>query len=296
MEKMLVRLAGEGRRLTCRFADDGGIVSADPSQLEQILANLVVNAREAMIDGGEITIETHAVELDEREVRRFPNLSTGAYVLLVVGDTGPGISENLRKKVLEPFYSTRADGTGLGLAIVKTIVEGLGGSIEVESRQPRGTEFRIFLPRAAQHDAKAVLGDLNRALYGNETIFILEDDEAVRSIIQVILREHGYKVLAAGNAEEAHAVLKRHEGPIDVILADVVMPEVSGARIARDLAAEIPNVKVLFMSGYPGENLLEYGLNDREDLLLKKPFSTYGLLSQVRSLLAAHSRMNRPLV
>jgi PAS domain S-box-containing protein len=307
MDRLLRRLIGEDVELISDLEPALGPVKADPVQLEQILLNLAVNARDAMSrgtggpgepGGGRLTIKTSNVELDLDYVRRHVGLEPGPYVLLTVTDTGCGMGPEVQAHLFEPFFTTKdkGKGTGLGLSTVYGIVQQTGGHIEVESAPGAGATFRVFLPRhtvgpwgRGEEASRSPVPEAEpaRSLQGTETILVVEDDEGVRKRACEILQGYGYVVREAGHGEEALAVAKEHPGPIHLLVADVVMPQVSGPELARRLAPSRPEMKVLFISGYTDGELAPYGVLREGTSLLRKPFKPEALARRVRALLDA---------
>jgi PAS domain S-box-containing protein len=292
MDRMLRRLIGEDVELISDLEPALGLVKADAVQLEQVLMNLAVNARDAMSQGGRLTIKTSNVELDLDYVRRHVGLEPGPYVLLSVTDTGHGMGPEVQAHLFEPFFTTKdkGKGTGLGLSTVYGIVKQTGGHIQVESTPGEGTTFRIFLPRHTGEEAlqsPVPEAEPARTLQGTETILVVEDDEGVRKRACEILQGYGYVIREAGHGEEALAVAKEHPGPIHLLVADVVMPQVSGPELARRLAPSRPEMKVLFISGYTDGELASYGVLREGTSLLRKPFKPEALARRVRALLDA---------
>ena len=284
---MLRRLIGEDVDLTCTTAPALWRVKADPSQVEQVLVNLAVNARDAMPGGGRLTIETANVELDEGYSRLQSEVRSGQYVLLAVKDTGCGMDEATRGRIFEPFFTTKevGKGTGLGLATVYGIVKQAGGHVALYSETGRGTTFKIYLPRV--EDALSVGSEcgLSRRPTGTETVLLVEDDDAVRALALNILRAVGYTVLEAHDGNEALGASERHKGPIHLLLTDVVMPGMGGRVLAGRLTGSHPGLKVLFMSGYADDAVVRHGVLEAEVAFLQKPFAVDGLVRKVRAAL-----------
>jgi two-component system, cell cycle sensor histidine kinase and response regulator CckA len=290
LEKMLRPLLGERIQITVRSSADLGMVRADPSQLEHILMNLAINARDAMPRGGTLTVETGNAELGDAFVRTHPGATAGRYVLLVVTDTGVGMDEHTLAHVFEPFFTTKepGKGTGLGLSMVYGIVKQSRGYISVESQPASGTTFRIYLPRVNElEDAHPVQRRSTTRRAGSGTILLVEDEAAVRGLVETILTTDGYKILTATSPAEAVQICRDFQGRIDVLLTDVVMPEMSGPDLAESLLAMRPELRVLFMSGYAGEHLDEQGLNSDRPTLLQKPFTAVTLEEKIRQTLNA---------
>ncbi|MBI3455341.1 MAG: GAF domain-containing protein [Candidatus Rokubacteria bacterium] len=285
--KMLESLIGEDIELVT--ASDGalGSVRADPGQIEQVIMNLAVNARDAMPHGGTLRIETANVELDEAYARHQVGIRPGAYVRLEVRDTGVGISDEIRSRIFEPFFTTKAPGkgTGLGLATVYAIVQQSAGHIEVESAPRQGAAFRIYLPRietaVESTDAAAPAGPRR----GTETVLLVEDEEDVRALARDILVGHGYTVMEAAKGDEALLISQQREGPIHLLLTDVVMPQMNGRELADGLAPARPEMKVLYMSGYADEVIGHCGVLEPGIAFLAKPFTADALASKVREVL-----------
>jgi CheY-like chemotaxis protein len=276
LEAMLRRLIGEDVALVSVHEDGLGAVRADPGQIEQVILNLALNARDAMPRGGTVTVETANVVLDD-----------GPHVLLAVSDTGEGMEAETLQHVFEPFFTTKEQGkgTGLGLATVYGIVEQSGGSIEVSSTPGRGTTFRIYLPRVDSAPEPAVLVPRRGAARGSETVLIVEDEPLVRELARRVLARHGYDVLEAADGAEALELCRGHAGRIDVLLSDVVMPGRSGPELAREVAQLRPDTKPLFMSGYTDAELEQYGVLAPGIAFMGKPFTPEGLALRVRDLI-----------
>lgn len=287
LEKMLGRLIGEDIDVVIVPGADLGQVKADPGQVEQIVMNLCVNARDAMPDGGLLRIETANAELDQSYAMRHEPLAPGRYVMLSVSDTGCGIEPELLDKVFEPFFTTKekGKGTGLGLASVYGIVKQAGGYVWVYSHVGQGTTFKIYLPRIdAPIDAAArVETALPRG--GSETILLAEDEASLREISCEILRESGYQVIEASGGSEAIDIARRHEGPIHLLVTDVVMPDTNGRALAEALMAVRPEMKVLYMSGYTDDVIASRGILEPGFSFINKPFTALALLDCVRKVL-----------
>jgi signal transduction histidine kinase len=281
---LLRRLIGEHIQLDTQCARDLGPVEADPAQLEQVIMNLAVNARDAMPDGGKLTLETSAVDLGEEAARRL-GLSPGPHVELAVIDTGCGMDEVTKSRAFEPFFTTKGPGhgTGLGLATVYGIVRQSHGAVTCDSEPGQGTRFSIFLPRIDRCTEPVIRKPENdMEPCGSETILLAEDEDAVRGLIRQVLEAHGYTVIEARDGAEALGLGQRHR--FDLLLTDVVMPGLGGGTLAQRLAAVRPGVPVLFMSGYAVDRLARE-VPDSGAALLPKPFTTAGLTRKVREVL-----------
>ncbi|HEY1692845.1 MAG TPA: response regulator [Polyangiaceae bacterium] len=289
MEKMLRRLLGADVTLTILPGPDGGNLFADPSQLEQIVMNLVANARDALPRGGTVTIETATAASAPALSPLLEGSAPGPYVVLTVGDNGTGMDAETRARIFEPFFTTKepGKGTGLGLSTVFGIVRQSRGHIDVESVVGRGTTFRIFLPRSDAKETQAALpvdvGDVR----GDETILLVEDDDSLRGLARAVLRRAGYDVHEAQNGGEAFLVSESHGGKIHLLLTDVVMPRLSGRQVAERLAGARPEMKVLYMSGYTGDPVFQHGVLESGVPFLPKPITPAALLRKVREVLDA---------
>lgn len=288
MEKMLKRLIGEDIELRTVLDPELGTIKSDPGQIEQIIMNLLVNARDAMPQGGKLTIETKNVYLDEDYVRHHIAVNPGPYVMLAVSDTGIGMDEKIRGHIFEPFFTTKeaGRGTGLGLSTVYGIVKQSGGNIWVSSEVGQGTIFNIYLPRTDEgtRDYKRS-ADTVADLHGTETILLVEDDEMVRKLASQVLEIYGYQVLEATNGGTAFLICERHSGPIHLLITDVIMPEISGLELANRLAQLRPDMKVLYMSGYTDNAIAHRGVLGEDANFIQKPFSPDALAYKVRELL-----------
>jgi two-component system cell cycle sensor histidine kinase/response regulator CckA len=288
MESMLRRLIGEDVNLMSSLAPDLGHVRADPGQIEQVIMNLSVNARDAMPQGGKLTFETANVELDEAYVQTHPNVEPGRYTLLAVSDNGKGMSDEVQEHLFEPFFTTkeRGNGTGLGLATVYGIVEQSGGHIEVYSEEGVGTTFKVYLPLVAREtDVGASTRKKADLPQGTETVLLVEDEMSVRDLACRVLAQCGYIVLAAGHPQEALALSKEHAGGIPLLITDVVMPGMSGKVLAEQLVASRPEMQVLYISGYTDNAIVHHGVLDTGVHFVQKPFTPSILARKVRELL-----------
>ena len=291
VEKMLRRLIGEDILFATVLHPRVGNVRADPGQLEQVIVNLAVNARDAMPKGGRLTIETRNVELDEAYTVDHPTVKPGPYVMLAVSDTGVGMDEETKSRIFEPFFTTkvRGKGTGLGLATVYGIVQQTGGHIWPYSEPNRGTTMRVYLPRVdAPADRLEYPSDAAPAtLRGSETILVVEDEAPVRAVTRQLLERNGYTVLEAADGPAALALVDGDAGGrhIELLLTDVIMPGMSGRELADQLKSRRPEVRVLFMSGYTDDAVVQHGMLEPGLAYLEKPFRPQSLLRKVRSVL-----------
>ncbi len=290
LENMLRRLIGEDINLEKRLARDLGRVKADPGQLEQVIMNLVVNARDAMPLGGKITIETANATLDENYAAQHPGSSAGAFVMLAITDSGTGMDEATKQRLFEPFFTTKelGKGTGLGLSTVHGIVKQSGGDISVYSELGIGTTFKVYLPRVLEPavDSTRPRQSLGPPV-GTETILLVEDDAAVRSLAARALRGGGYNVIDAGNGAEALQLAAAHSGPLDLLVTDVIMPGMSGKQLAERLLQQRPGLRVLYMSGYTDNALEHHGVLAPGTMFIGKPFTGHDLARKVRNVIDA---------
>ena len=288
LEPMLRRLISADVSIQTDLDRQTYVVLADKTQLEQVLMNLVVNARDAMPDGGTLTIKTDNTALGAGDLARLPGAVEGEYTVIAVSDTGVGMAPEIQRRIFEPFYTTkeRGRGTGLGLAAVYGIVKQLGGNIWVESEPGRGSSFTIYLPRTV---APSVSGAprlrRNTPPLGKETILLVEDEPGVRSFARTVLVRYGYHVLEAESSEQALTQLSAYDGPLDLLLTDVMLSGMDGGQLARHLAPGRPNLRVIFMSGNADPSV-EEALPDESDLM-EKPFRAHTLLSRVRESLGS---------
>ena len=288
MQNMLQRLIGAEIQISTEIWPDLTPVLADTTQLEQILVNLVINARDAMPQGGRITIELRNLELDKIGVAAHPGLQPGDYVEMSVSDTGTGMDAETLSRIFEPFFTTKdsGKGTGLGLATVYGIVQQNNGAIEVQSRVGHGTTFYVYLPRATDLGKPAPMIAAAPAT-GTETILLVEDDDRVRALVANMLRKNGFAVLLASAGDQALEISVRHRGHINMLLTDVVMPGLNGRMLAERLTATRPETRVLYMSGYSDDEILRYGVKKATAHFIQKPFSVDALLHKVRETLAS---------
>ena len=290
MEKMLPRLIGEDINVSVRLAPEIGRVKADHGQIEQVVMNLAVNARDAMPQGGELTIETANADLDENYARHHPGAKPGPYVVLSVTDTGLGMTAETLGHIFEPFFTTKevGKGTGLGLATVYGVVKQSGGYVWVDSAPGEGASFQIFLPRV-EDSVTQVATSMTPAetLKGGETVLLVEDADALRKLARSFLEDRGFKILTAANGREALQVAGLHKGPIHLLLTDVVMPGMNGRVLAEHLLPKRPEMRVLYISGYTDSFIAGHGVLEQGTHLLHKPFTEEALISKVREVLDA---------
>jgi PAS domain S-box-containing protein len=289
VEKMLRRLIGEDVELVTVLGGDLGRIKADPGQLEQVIMNLVVNARDAMPQGGKLTIETADVELDDAYARSHMTVEPGRYVMLGVSDTGTGMDRETQAHIFEPFFTTKekGKGTGLGLATVYGIIKQSGGYVWVYSEPGQGATFKIYLPRIEAPAAAAAASPSLSPSQGHETILLAEDEPALRALARRVLESKGYKVLEARNGEDALIVADQNPGMVDLLLTDVVMPGMSGRELAEQLHFKNRNLKVLYMSGYTDDAIVHHGVLGSGMAFLQKPFTPEGMARRVRDVLDA---------
>jgi two-component system, cell cycle sensor histidine kinase and response regulator CckA len=288
MIKMLDRLIGEDIQLKWLPEEDLWPVKVDPSQLDQILANLCVNARDSIVDKGNITVETSMVSVEKGDFTQYKDFEPGDYVCFSVSDDGCGMDEETRAHIFEPFFTTKAvgEGTGLGLATVYGAVKQNNGYIKVYSEPGKGTVFTIYLPRylySMEYDQSSVPNDLN--LNGEETILLVEDESSILRMTAKMLEKKGYKVLAADNAEAATALTAAHQGQISLMIVDVVMPDINGRELVIKILSMHPHTKVLYMSGYTADVIAKRGVLEQGVNYIQKPFSVYELAKKVRKVL-----------
>lgn len=284
---MLQRLIGEDVDLRLVLRPDIGRVHADPGQIEQVMMNLVVNARDAMPKGGILTVETENVELDESYASRHIEVRSGPYVMLAVSDNGAGMDEATRGRLFEPFFTTKGagKGTGLGLSTVFGIVKQSGGSLQVYSEPGSGTSVKVFLPRIEQ--PVSIDPEMQRKIVrrGHETVLVVEDDDMVRNLVRETLERDGYTVIDANSPVEARRASDNYNGTIHLLITDVIMPKTNGRELAEQLTKRRPNMKVLYMSGYTDSAIASSGVLEKEKAFLEKPFTPVSLTSKVRDIL-----------
>jgi PAS domain S-box-containing protein len=292
LAKMLERVLGEDIDLVTAPSSGVGRIRADPSSVEQVIMNLVINARDAMPVGGRLTIETASVDLDDSYARDHLGVIPGPHVMLAVTDTGTGIDRATQARIFEPFFTTKepGKGTGLGLSTVFGIAQQCGGSVWVYSEPGKGTVFKVYFPRVDASLDRTVPSRAPVTLQGSETILLVEDQEQVRAVARGILIRHGYQVLVAKNAGEALLLCEKHAGPIDLLVTDVVMPQMSGPELAKRLAVTRASMKVLCMSGYTDDSIVRHGVLESGMAFLQKPFTPESLTRKAREVLDAAPR------
>ena len=284
VEDMLRRLVGEQVTLSLRLAPDAGWVKSDPAQIEQVILNLALNARDAMPEGGRLTIDTDVLHLEVEQAGEFDIIAPGDYAVLRIFDSGCGMTSDVLARAFEPFFTTKdmARGSGLGLPVVYGIVKQSGGQIRVHSELGKGTSVEIYLARVAE---PALPESASGSAACDETVLLVEDEELVRKVVARILERAGYRVLVAGNGDEALAICERAPTLIDALVTDVVMPGIGGRELAARVVERFPNLKVLFMTGYTDDEFLRRGILDQGRAVLVKPFSPRDLLRRLREVL-----------
>jgi two-component system cell cycle sensor histidine kinase/response regulator CckA len=290
MEKMLPRLLGEDINVSLSLAPELGNVKADQSQIEQVIMNLAVNARDAMPSGGKLHVQTANIEMDNAFVREHPGSKKGSYVMLAIADSGTGMSAETIAHIFEPFFTTKGvgEGTGLGLATVYGVVKQSNGYIWVDSAPGKGSTFQIYLPRHLDAEQVSVVKpevQPREKSKGSETILLVEDADALRKLAQAFLESNGFRVLSAPNGEAALEIAARHSGLFDLLLTDVVMPGMNGRVLAEQLSRRQPGLKVLFMSGYTDSFIAGHGVLQKGTNLLHKPFTEEIFISKIREVL-----------
>ncbi len=288
IEKMLRGFIGEDIDLIYVPGPNLGSVNADRGQMEQVLMNLAINARDAMPKGGKLTLETLNIEIDEDYAALRVDVEPGSYVMVAMTDSGLGMNEETQSKMFEPFYTTKGlgKGTGLGLSTVYGIVKQSGGDIFVYSEPGIGTTLKIYMPRVEGVSPKKNITEKHHtASHGNETILLIEDDVAVRGIVSDILEDSGYTLLEASCGSEALEICREHKDKIDLLLSDVVMPGMNGRELADQIEAMIPGIAVLFMSGYTDNAIQHHGILEQDTAFIEKPFTKFSLVRKIRDVL-----------
>jgi two-component system, cell cycle sensor histidine kinase and response regulator CckA len=290
IEKLLRRLIGENIAIVTNLEKDLGATKADAGQVEQVILNLAVNARDAMPDGGKLTLETRNIDVRDVGLDAPDIIKQGRYVELIVSDTGVGMAPEVQAHIFEPYFTTKPSGkgTGLGLSTVYGIVQQAGGYVTFSSAVGTGSAFRVFLPRIESTQAPTITPESSDTSYsGEETVLLAEDDPAVCDLVRAILTSRGYTVLSARLPKEAEAISEKHRGKIDLLLTDVIMPGMGGAELSKRIAARNPRIKVLFMSGYIEDSVVKRGIRENETAFLQKPFTPLSLVRKVREVLDA---------
>jgi two-component system, cell cycle sensor histidine kinase and response regulator CckA len=291
-ERMFQRLIGEDIELAISLDPLLGQIMADAAQIQQVIMNLVVNARDAMTDGGKLEITTKNIDIDERAAGAHSDAAPGRYVLMTVTDTGIGMNEETMQRIFDPFFTTKRQdtGTGLGLAMVYGVVRQGGGWIEVLSQLGQGASFKIYFPRIDDRSVRDSVGSpIPMTLYGGETVLVVEDQEEVRRLIQTILESYGYHVLEAENGTAALLLAEGHPGEIDLLLTDVILPGMNGKTLSEHIRVLLPKLKVIFTSGYPADVISRRGVLEQDVAYLPKPFSPESLAVKVREVLTGRS-------
>jgi len=287
MDKLLHRLLGEDIDLFTVLEHGLGRVKADPGQIEQVIMNLAVNARDTMTQGGKLTVETTNVDLDENYARDHVSVKPGRYVMLAVTDTGVGMTEKVKSRIFEPFFTTKevGKGTGLGLSTVYGIIKQSGGYIWVYSEVGIGSTFKVYLPCVEAPIELPSLNGFQPARRGYETVLLVEDEDGVRALMRQVLHKHGYNVLESRHGGEALLTCERHQGKIDLLLTDVVLEQMSGRDLAERLLKVRPEMKVLYVSGYADDAIVHHGVLNAGMAFLQKPFTTEALARKIRYVL-----------
>jgi PAS domain S-box-containing protein len=287
IESMLRRLIGEDIDVVLRTTDEAARVKADPGQIEQVILNLAINARDAMPEGGSLLLEVMNATLDESYARRHVSVKPGRYVMLGVSDTGMGMDALTQARIFEPFFTTKKAerGTGLGLSTVYGIVKQSGGNIWVYSEPGRGATFKVYLPRVDEVEDQPASEPAPGTLTGSETILVVEDEPGVRELVRRVLERYGYRVLVAATPHDALELAARHVDPIHLLMSDVVLPEMSGRSLANQIVAQRPDIRVIYMSGYTDNAIVHHGVLDPDTPFLQKPFTPEALARKVRAVL-----------
>jgi two-component system cell cycle sensor histidine kinase/response regulator CckA len=294
--ELVLRMIGENIELELRLEPGLATIVVDRSQLQQVILNLSVNARDAMPDGGTLAIRTANVELNKAYAADHLDVTPGSYVLLEITDSGSGMDEQTRSRIFDPFFTTKTEGTGLGLATVYGIIAQSGGHIWLYSEPGMGTTFKIYLPGvdATVPASPRVAPVSSASLEGSETILLVEDAEMLRPLVAEVLRSYGYTVLTAADGVEAIELVERQPGPIDLLLTDVVMPNMNGRELAETLVAGDPRLKVLFTSGYPSDTIIRHGIAEAQVAFIQKPYLADELAGKIRATLDSPAETARP--
>jgi CheY-like chemotaxis protein len=289
IEKMLRRIIRESIELRFVLDPELSNIKADPGQIEQVLMNLTINARDAMSNGGTLTVETQNVLLDEHYVGQHVTVAPGEFIKMTVTDTGQGMSAETQSHIFEPFFTTKdiGKGTGLGLSTVYGIIKQSGGDIRVYSEEGHGTTFKIYLPCVGEPIQKRAWATEVASGAGTETILLVEDEDIVRIFVRTILSENGYTVLEASNGNDALALARTYIGPIHMLLTDLIMPKMSGTELKDQLFVIRPDIRPMFMSGYTDESISHQGILNSGTAFIEKPFSPEALFRKVREVLEA---------
>jgi len=288
MDRMLQRLIGENIELVTQLDPAAGLVRVDSAQLEQVLMNLAVNARDAMPSGGKLTLETAPIALDGEYAALHPEVTPGAYAVIAMSDTGHGMDRETQARIFEPFFTTKrkGEGTGLGLSIVYGIIQQSGGHIRVYAEPGRGATFRLYLPReGGPSDERIPEAPREQRAEGHGTVLLVEDEPSVRKLAVKVLRDCGYVVLEADGAQAALETAAKHEGTIDLLVSDVVMPTISGPELLEKVREKRPRLRALFVSGYTESAAMRHGVLRPGTPFLEKPFSPATLTRRVREVL-----------
>jgi CheY-like chemotaxis protein len=294
LRKMIKRLLGEDIELSVHPGEGLWTVSADPTEIERVIMNLVLNSRDAMPEGGRLTIETSNVVIDEEYATAHAETSPGDYVVVAISDTGAGMTREVREKIFEPFFTTKEKGrgTGLGLPSVYGIVKQSGGFVWVYSELGKGTTFKIYLPRAMEVRVPGASTPQRNRTVGAETILLVEDDDEVRQVASRILRRNGYRVLEAGNGADALRVCENENDPVDLIVTDLVMPEMGGSELAKKIREQQPDARILFTSGYTEDAVVRQSLLQEGEAFIEKPFTPAKLANKAREMLSTEDDLS----
>jgi CheY-like chemotaxis protein len=287
LRKMMRRLTGSDIELSLTLAPKLWTVAADPTELERVIMNLVLNSRDAMPGHGKLIIETANVIIDEDYASTHADTTPGPYVMISVTDTGAGMTRDVREKLFEPFFTTKekGKGTGLGLPSVYGIVKQSGGFVWVYSEPGKGTTFKVYLPKSEETRSTSRNTPTRNRKIGSETILLVEDDDEVRSVATRILRRNGYRVLEAGNGADALRVCEEEDEPVDLIVTDIVMPEMNGPELAEKIREKQPDARILFTSGYTEDAVIRQSFLHPGEAFIEKPFTPASLAKKARELL-----------